>query len=94
MLKEFREFAMRGNALDLAIGLVIGSAFTGIVSTLVNGILMPPLGLLIGGTDFTDLFVVLKQGLAPAPMPPWLPRKRRVLSHLTMVCWPMPSSLL
>jgi large conductance mechanosensitive channel len=62
MLKEFREFAMRGNALDLAIGLVIGAAFTSIVDTLVNGIIMPPLGLLLGGADFTDLFVVLQAG--------------------------------
>lgn len=67
MLKEFREFAMRGNALDLAIGLVIGTAFTSIVNTLVNGILMPPLGLLLGGADFKDLFVVLKQGIPPGP---------------------------
>ena len=69
MLKEFREFAMRGNALDLAIGLVIGTAFTGIVNTLVNGILMPPLGLLLGGVNFTDLFLLLKQGVPPGPYP-------------------------
>lgn len=67
MLKEFREFAMRGNALDLAIGLVLGTAFTTIVNTLVNGILMPPLGLLLGGADFADLFLVLKPGAIPAP---------------------------
>lgn len=67
MLKEFKDFAMRGNALDLAIGLVIGSAFTSIVNTLVNGILMPPLGLLLGGADFADLFLVLKPGQAPGP---------------------------
>lgn len=67
MLKEFREFAMRGNAIDLAIGLVLGSAFTSIVNTLVNGILMPPIGLLLGGADFKDLFLVLKAGELPAP---------------------------
>lgn len=67
MLKEFREFAVKGNALDLAIGLVIGTAFTGVVNTLVNGILMPPLGLLLGGADFKDLFVVLKYGVPPGP---------------------------
>jgi large conductance mechanosensitive channel len=67
MFKEFKEFATRGNAMELAIGLVLGTAFTGIVNTLVNGILMPPLGLLLGGADFRDLFVVLKQGVPPGP---------------------------
>lgn len=67
MLQEFKEFAMRGNALDLAIGLVIGSAFTTIVNTLVNGILMPPIGLLLGGADFSDLFLVLKPGEVAGP---------------------------
>lgn len=62
MLKEFREFAVRGSALDLAIGLALGSAFTSIVNTLVNGVLMPPLGLLLGGADFKDLFLILKPG--------------------------------
>lgn len=69
MLKEFREFAMRGNALDLAIGLVIGAAFSSIVDTLVNGILMPPLGLMLGGADFGDLFLVLQQGDPVGPYP-------------------------
>jgi large conductance mechanosensitive channel len=67
MFKEFREFAMRGNAIDLAIGLVIGSSFTGIVNVLVNGILMPPIGLVLGGADFADLFLILKQGVPPGP---------------------------
>jgi large conductance mechanosensitive channel len=67
MFKEFREFAMRGNAIELAIGLVIGTSFTQIVNVLVNGILMPPIGLLLGGADFTDLFLVLKQGVPPGP---------------------------
>lgn len=68
MLQEFKEFAMRGNVLDLAIGLVIGSAFTPIVDTLVNGIIMPPIGLLLGGADFSDLFLVLQSG---DPMGPY-----------------------
>ncbi|MCW5875692.1 MAG: large conductance mechanosensitive channel protein MscL [Anaerolineales bacterium] len=67
MLKEFREFAVRGNAIDLAIGLVIGSSFTSIVNTLVNGVLMPPIGLLLGGADFKDLFLVLKPGEDAGP---------------------------
>jgi large conductance mechanosensitive channel len=67
VFKEFREFAVRGNAIDLAIGLAIGSAFTSIVNTLVTGILMPPLGLLLGGADFKNLFVLLKQGDPAGP---------------------------
>ncbi len=67
MLQEFKDFAMRGNVLDLAIGLVIGSAFTPIVDTLVNGIIMPPIGLLLGGADFTDLFMVLQAGDPAGP---------------------------
>lgn len=59
MLKEFREFAMRGNVIDLAIGVIIGTAFGKIVTSLVNDIIMPPIGLLLGNTDFTDLFINL-----------------------------------
>lgn len=59
MLKEFKEFAMRGNVLDLAVGVIIGAAFGGIVTSLVNDILMPPIGLLTGGANFTEHFVVL-----------------------------------
>jgi large conductance mechanosensitive channel len=60
MLKEFREFALRGNVLDFAIGIIIGAAFTAIVSSLVDDIIMPPIGLATGGVDFSQLFVVLK----------------------------------
>jgi len=59
MLKEFRDFAMRGNVVDLAVGLVIGAAFGKIVTSLVNDILMPPLGLLLGSVDFSNLFINL-----------------------------------
>ena len=59
MCEEFREFALRGNAIDLAVGVVIGAAFTKIVTALVNNIIMPPLGLLIGGIDFSNLFINL-----------------------------------
>jgi large conductance mechanosensitive channel len=59
MLKEFKEFAMRGSVVDLAVGVVIGAAFGTIVKSLVDDILMPPIGLLIGGLDFSNLFVSL-----------------------------------
>ncbi|SFM94963.1 large conductance mechanosensitive channel [Formivibrio citricus] len=67
MLKEFKEFAMRGNVIDLAVGVVIGAAFGKIVDSLVKDILMPPLGLLIGKVDFTNLFFVLNDGKIPGP---------------------------
>ena len=59
MLKEFKEFAMKGNVIDLAVGIIIGGAFGKIVSSLVNDIIMPPIGLLLGGVDFTSLFISL-----------------------------------
>lgn len=59
LLKEFREFAVKGNVVDLAVGVIIGGAFGKIVSSLVNDVIMPPIGLLIGGVDFKDLAVVL-----------------------------------
>jgi large conductance mechanosensitive channel len=62
MWKEFKEFAAKGNAIDLAVGVIIGAAFGGIVSSLVKDILMPPIGLLTGGLDFSNKFVVLKPG--------------------------------
>ena len=67
MLKEFKEFAMRGNVIDLAVGIIIGSAFGSIVNSLVNDILMPPIGLLLGSVDFSNLFLVLKEGQPVAP---------------------------
>jgi len=60
MFKEFKEFVMRGNVMDLAIGIIIGVAFGAIVSSLVDDIIMPPVGLILGGVDFSQLFVVLK----------------------------------
>ena len=67
MLKEFREFAMRGNVVDMAVGIIIGGAFGTIVKSLVADVIMPPIGLLLGGVDFAELFVVLKEGATPAP---------------------------
>jgi len=62
MLKEFKEFAMRGNVVDMAVGIIIGAAFGTIVKSLVSDIIMPPIGLLLGNVDFTNLFSVLKEG--------------------------------
>lgn len=66
MLKEFREFAMRGNVIDMAVGIIIGAAFGTIISSLVADIIMPPIGLLLGNVDFTNLFITLKQGAKAA----------------------------
>ena len=60
MFKEFREFAMRGNVLDLAVGVIIGAAFGGIVTSLVNDVLMPPIGAVMGGLDFSNYFIALR----------------------------------
>lgn len=67
MLKEFREFALKGNVVDMAVGIIIGGAFGGLVNSLVNDLLMPPFGLLLKGVDFSNLFVVLKEGVSPGP---------------------------
>jgi large conductance mechanosensitive channel len=66
MLREFKEFAMRGSLLDLAIGIVLGAAFGRIITSFVNDILMPPIGLLLGGLDFSSLFIGLKGGPYPS----------------------------
>jgi large conductance mechanosensitive channel len=60
VFKEFKEFAMRGNVLDLAVGVIIGAAFGGIVTSLVNDIIMPPIGMAMGGIDFKDYFIALR----------------------------------
>lgn len=66
MFKEFKEFAMRGNVVDMAVGIIIGAAFSAIVKSMVDDVLMPPIGLLLGGVDFSDFFVVLKEGAKAA----------------------------
>ena len=65
MWKEFKEFAVKGNAIDLAVGIIIGAAFGSIVTSLVEQIIMPPIGLLIGGVDFSNIFSVLKEARRP-----------------------------
>jgi len=66
MLKEFREFIARGNAIDLAVGVIIGAAFGAIVTSLVNDIIMPPIGVVLGGVDFSDLFISLSGQAYPS----------------------------
>lgn len=67
MFKEFKEFAMRGNVVDMAVGIIIGAAFGTIVKSLVDDVIMPPIGLLLGSVDFSDLFVTLKEGATAGP---------------------------
>ncbi|MEN8172755.1 MAG: large-conductance mechanosensitive channel protein MscL [Chloroflexota bacterium] len=67
MIKEFKDFIARGNVLDMAIGIIIGSAFGTIIKSLVADVIMPPIGLLLGGVDFTNLFITLKQGAILGP---------------------------
>ncbi|MFZ4813055.1 MAG: large conductance mechanosensitive channel protein MscL [Phototrophicaceae bacterium] len=62
MWKDFREFILRGNVIDLAVGIIIGAAFTGVINSLVNDILLPPIGLLLGGVDFSNLYINLSGG--------------------------------
>ena len=63
MIQEFKEFAMRGNVVDMAVGIIIGAAFGKIISSFVTDVLMPPIGMLIGGTDFTAFKLILKEGV-------------------------------
>jgi large conductance mechanosensitive channel len=67
MLKEFKEFALRGNVMDMAVGIIIGAAFGTIVKSLVDDIIMPPIGLLLGGLDFASFFLLLKAGSPAGP---------------------------
>jgi large conductance mechanosensitive channel len=67
MLKEFKEFAMRGNVVDMAVGIIIGAAFGAIVKSVVADMIMPPIGLLLGNVDFSNLFILLKQGAVAGP---------------------------
>jgi len=67
MLQEFKTFAMRGNVVDMAVGIIIGGAFGTIIKSLVADIIMPPIGLMLGGVDFSDFFVILKEGATAGP---------------------------
>jgi large conductance mechanosensitive channel len=67
MLQDFKAFVMRGNVIDMAVGIIVGVAFGAVISSLVKDVIMPPIGLALGNVDFANLFVVLKQGLTPGP---------------------------
>ncbi|MFB3880524.1 MAG: large-conductance mechanosensitive channel protein MscL [Armatimonadota bacterium] len=67
MLKEFREFALRGNVVDMAVGIIIGAAFGTIVQSLVNDVIMPPIGVVLGKVDFSNLYITLKPATTEAP---------------------------
>ena len=67
VMKEFRDFAIRGNVIDMAVGIIIGAAFGPIVGSLVGDVIMPPIGLLLGNVDFSNLFVILKDGVVAGP---------------------------
>jgi large conductance mechanosensitive channel len=67
MLREFKEFAVKGNVVDMAVGIIIGAAFGTIVQSLVNDVIMPPIGMLLGNVDFSNLFLVIKEGTAAGP---------------------------
>lgn len=67
VLKEFKEFAVKGNVIDMAVGIIIGAAFGKIVSSFVGDVVMPPIGVLLGGVDFSDLAIVLKEAVNGAP---------------------------
>lgn len=67
MIREFREFALRGNLVDMAVGIIIGTAFGTIATSLVNDVIMPPIGLLLGNVDFSNLFIVLREGTTAGP---------------------------
>ena len=74
MLQEFKQFAMRGNVMDMAIGIIIGAAFGKIISSVVGDVIMPPIGLLLGGVDFSNLSITLKagsEGVAPVTLKIW-----------------------
>ena len=67
MIKEFKEFALKGNVVDMAVGIIIGAAFGKIVSSVVGDVIMPPIGLMLGGMDFSSLAIVLKEAVGEAP---------------------------
>jgi len=67
MIKEFKDFAMRGNVVDMAVGIIIGAAFGKIVASLVKDVIMPPIGILVGGIDFSDLMITIKNAVGDTP---------------------------
>jgi large conductance mechanosensitive channel len=69
MIKEFKEFAMRGNVLDMAVGVILGASFGSVISSLVDDVILPPIGLILGNVDFSNLFIILREGGVAGPYP-------------------------
>ncbi|ODN72339.1 Large-conductance mechanosensitive channel [Methylobrevis pamukkalensis] len=92
MFQEFKKFALRGNVIDLAVGIIIGAAFSAIVSSLVDDVIMPPVGVILGNVDFSDLFVVLREGTTPGPYLTLVAAKARARPPGTSACSSMRSS--
>lgn len=67
MIKEFKDFAVKGNVVDMAVGIIIGAAFGKIISALVSGVIMPPIGVLVGGVNFSDLSIIIQEAVGEAP---------------------------
>ena len=86
ILEEFKKFAIRGNVIDMAVGIIIGGAFSTIVKSLVADVIMPPIGLVLGGVDFANLMWVISEGTTPAPYLTVADAKPPALSLLTMAC--------
>jgi large conductance mechanosensitive channel len=84
MLREFKEFAVKGNVVDMAVGIIIGAAFGTIVTALVQGVIMPPIGLLIGGVDFTNLYTVLQTG---DPAGPYISLEEAQAAGAVVIAW-------
>ncbi len=86
LLQEFKTFALKGNVIDMAVGVIIGGAFGKIVTSLVNDIIMPPIGVLMGGVDFKDLSVVIQKGVAATETAPEIPEVLWKYGSFIQVC--------
>ena len=83
MLTDFKAFIMKGNVVDMAVGIIIGAAFGAIVTSIVKDVVMPPIGLALGNIDFSNLAIIIKKAPRQALTPRWLPPRPQALSRLT-----------